>query len=78
MKAEKLSHLISYNRSDLNLASFLSCQVNQMLVAEEVIEVFHTVLGHASDSYCNLMVQLAPTELSFGPVVLLVCAPFAP
>ena len=66
------SHLISYNRSDLNLASFLSCQVNQMLVAEvaeEVLEVCHIVPEHASDSYCNLMVQLAPTELSCDPGV---------
>ena len=42
----------------------LSCQVIQMWVAEVVLEVGHSGPEHASDSYCNLMAQLAPAELS--------------
>ena len=58
----------------------MSHKVIQMWVADvagEVLEVCHSGPGHASDSYCNLMVQLAPTELSCDLVVLLICAPFA-
>ena len=39
-------------------------------IAEEVLEVYQTVPEHASDSYCTLMVQLAPTELLCDLVVL--------
>ena len=59
----------------------MSHQVIRMQVADvavEVLDVCHSGLEHASDPYCNQMVQLPPTESSFCPVVLSIYALFAP